>query len=276
MMFADARQLDRETIETFRRDGVVCVRGLIDQAWITLLRNAVEAVLALGDQNLNARNIAAESGKSGRFHNESSLWANHPGFMHFIKHSSLAGIAAQLVGSESVWLYNDHLLVKEPGTDAPTPWHQDGTYFRVKGEQIVSAWVGLDPVRRDSGSVGYVNTSHAEGKMFRPVSFATGSNRQSDAFDGDMPDVDAQPEAFETRFFDLEPGDVTFHHARTIHGSGGNTSSVRRRGYSIRFCGDDVRYADRPWTSYEIGGGLVDGAAIDGHDDFPKLWPNDA
>lgn len=266
--------LTEADIETYRKDGVVCLRGLLDAEWIEHLRRGVEVALEHADRSPNARNIAAEAGKAGRFHNEQSLWRTHDGFMQFIQDSPIAEVAARLSGSQGVRLYNDHLLVKEPGTDAPTPWHQDGTYFRLTGDQILSVWVGLDPVRRETGAMSFVKGSHAWNKMFRPKAFATGSDRESDAFDGPLPDIDGNPEEFPTVCYEMEPGDVTIHHALTIHGALGNSSStVRRRGYSIRMAGDDVRYADRKWTSYVIGDGLRDGDRIDGHADFPSLWP---
>jgi len=260
-------------IQTYRQDGVVCVRGLLDARWIDHLRAAIERALNSANSP-NARNIAAEAGKAGRFHNEQSLWRNHDGFMRFIQDSPIAEVAAQLTGSRGIRLYNDHLLVKEPGTDTPTPWHQDGTYFRITGDQIISVWVGLDAVHRETGAMSFVKGSHRWNKMFRPKAFATGNDRESAAFDGPLPDIDARPDLYPTVCYEMEPGDVTFHHGLTIHGALGNQSpTARRRGYAVRMAGDDVRYADRKWTSYEIGAGLADGAPIEGHPDFPELSP---
>jgi ectoine hydroxylase-related dioxygenase (phytanoyl-CoA dioxygenase family) len=266
--------IPQEAVETFRREGAVCIRGLLDQEWIEHLRQAVERALEMADKNPRARNIAAEVGKPGRFHNESELWRHHDGFLKFIAESPLSEAMAMLTAAKSIRLYNDHLLVKEPGTDAPTPWHQDGTYFRITGQQIGSAWVGLDPVRKETGAMSFVKGSNAWNKMFRPKAFATGEDRASDAFDGPLPDIEAHPELYQTVCYEMVPGDVTFHHALTIHGALGNSSSTtRRRGYSIRMAGDDARYADRPWTAYAIGEGLKDGDPMDGHPDFPPLWP---
>jgi ectoine hydroxylase-related dioxygenase (phytanoyl-CoA dioxygenase family) len=50
--------------------------------------------------------------------------------------------------SRSVRLYHDHMLTKEPGTRARTPWHQDQPYYNVDGRQNVSFWIPVDPVRR--------------------------------------------------------------------------------------------------------------------------------
>lgn len=259
---------------TYQRDGVVCLRGLLDDRWITHLRGAVEH--ALSHPGKLARNTAAEAGKTGVFHNEVFLWKNHPGFRQFIEDSPIAAVAAQLMASQTVRLYNDHLLVKEPGTDTPTPWHQDGVYFQLSGDQIISIWIGLDPVRRETGAMSFVTGSHRAGKMYRPVTFATGAATASDAFDGPLPDIDADPVAYPTVCHEMDPGDVTFHHALTLHGSQGNASpSTRRRGYAIRMTGDDVRWLSRKFSSTGIGSAEVrDGEPLRGAE-FPALWPKE-
>ncbi|MBB1628338.1 phytanoyl-CoA dioxygenase family protein [Achromobacter sp. UMC71] len=268
------RLISQDEINTFNTDGVVCLRQVLDPKWIEHLRVAVQVALDHAADSKNARDIAAEAGKKGRFHNEQSLWRYREGFKDFLLESPLADIAKRLTGSSRIRLYNDHLLVKEPGTDAPTPWHQDGTYFRVTGEQILSMWIGLDPVRAETGAMSFVRGSHAWGKMFRPRAFATGNDRDSAAFDGPLPDIDGNPDTYETICYEMEPGDLTIHHALTIHGAQGNTSpEQRRRGYSVRLLGDDVRYADRSWTSYVIGNGLDDGDPVYEHPDFPLLRP---
>ncbi len=50
-----------------------------------------------------------------------------------------------------------------------------------------------------------------------------------------MPDVEAMAQRGECQIvtFDTEPGDVTIHHARTIHGAGPNTSQAVHDGQSV-------------------------------------------
>ena len=35
----------------------------------------------------------------------------------------------------------DQLFVKEPGTAAGTPWHNDTSYWHIDGQQVCSVWV---------------------------------------------------------------------------------------------------------------------------------------
>ena len=63
----------------------------------------------------------------------------------------------------------------------------------------------------------------------------------------------------------------------TLHASGGTQN--RRRAFSIRFVGDDIRHAPRRWkTSPDFPGlaeQLPDGAPLD-HPLFPVVWSRDA
>ena len=66
----------------------------------------------------------------------------------------------------------------------------------------------------------------------------------------DIPDIEAHREDYQIISWDLEPGDVYVFHGMTVHGSPGNsTQTRRRRGYAVRYVGDDVSYDDRPGVS---------------------------
>ena len=71
--------------------------------------------------------------------------------------------------------YHEHILVKEPGTSKRTPWHHDQSYYPVDGEDIVSLWIPVDPVPIES-AIKFVKGSHAWGKWFKPVKFASETN----------------------------------------------------------------------------------------------------
>ena len=61
----------------------------------------------------------------------------------------------------------------------------------------------------------------------------------------------------------------------TLHSAGGVSSGRRRRVFSVRFLGDDIRHAPRPWKTSPDFPGLSDvlpaGAPMD-HALFPVLW----
>ena len=267
---------DRE-VETFRTDGVVLLKGLFAPEWIEGLKQGVE--LAMREPGPFGKNLVAP-GETGMFFMDFGIWMRHPFFRELALESPAPAIAARLFGTQNLWWYDDQMFVKEPGTGAPTIFHQDTPHFKCSGLQVCALWLTVDHVDKSSGSLGYVRGSHLWGKEFRPRAFTKVSaqlydGQQADASMHTIPPIDEHPENYDIVYFDYEPGDCSVHHGRTIHGAPGNFSSTRRRrAISLRYCGDDVRYAARPYAPaqphLEIGQKEGDPIESSVH---PKVWP---
>jgi ectoine hydroxylase-related dioxygenase (phytanoyl-CoA dioxygenase family) len=255
--------------ETYQRDGVVCLRRLIPADWIARLREAVEAVMNAPSEF--SRDLAREAGATGAFYGELGVSLRDPVLRRFVADSPIARAAAEIMGSRSARYFSDQLLVKEPGTSAETLWHQDFPYFPCDGDKIGSVWLGLDPVSAETGAMSFVVGSHRTGRLYTPRNFGSGGAYDTDEFDGPAPDVFADPDRYETVCYEMEPGDVTFHHARTLHGARGNGSpTVRRRALTVRMAGDDVVWRNRKYLPRGFEA-LADGAPLDGPR-YPVLW----
>jgi ectoine hydroxylase-related dioxygenase (phytanoyl-CoA dioxygenase family) len=92
---------------------------------------------------------------------------------------------------------------------------------------------------------------------------------------GPLPDVDADPQRFPVRAFDVNPGDVLFFHPRALHAAFGSAPAYPRRTFSIRFLGDDVRWQPKKSVFYESLGKVTlrEGDPVVG-DWFPAMWPS--
>src|SRR5947207_2307199 len=168
-------------------------------------------------------------------------------------------------------------ITEEQGTEAPTPWHCDHVVWPLAGNKVVSFWLALDPVTKDSGRVEYVRGSHKWGRKFQPRPFAK-SRLSYPTVPGleEFPDIEAHREDYDVVGWDMEPGDVVAFSSWTFHGASGNSrSDRRRRGYSVRYTGDDVRYAPDQFTvastlNPELKPGDVDSRL------FPVVWRDGA
>lgn len=272
-----ARIITDEEVAAFRRDGVVHLKGLFDADWVTEMETAFDhAISHLGPSGMNM----VPPGQQGAYYMDLGLWMRHEFFRKLALESPAVGAAARLMGSDKIWLYDDQLFVKEPGTSAPTIFHQDAGYFRCHGFQICGMWLTADRVDRASGALGFVRGSHLWGKVFKPRAFTAASAAlYAKARAGeDMPAppiIEDEIDKYDIVYFDYEPGDCTFHHVRTLHGASGNASATRRRrAISVRYCGDDAVYAARPYAPAQphIDVDLEEGAPI-GCAVHPQVWP---
>jgi ectoine hydroxylase-related dioxygenase (phytanoyl-CoA dioxygenase family) len=231
--------ISQEQIETFRRDGVVLVRGLF-RDYVETLRAGVERNMAEPGPYA-AENLKA--GETGRFFDDYCNWTRIPEFNEVVWGSPAAEVAADLTGSDSIQVFHDHVLVKEPGTSKATPWHQDGPYYFVEGDQVVSFWSPLDQVRR--AALRCVAGSHRWEKPVLPTRWLSEENFYPDE-DSYMPVPDPDAEGMDIREWEMKPGDAVAFRFATLHGARGNTATSRRRAFSLRLIGDDARYVERP------------------------------
>ncbi len=243
----------------YRNDGVTVVRGVFVGEWTERMRTVAERSM----NELTPLTREYDTNKGGRFHAATFRWLDDADLEAFVRESPAAQIAAELMGASTVSFFFDHLLVKEPGTENATPWHQDLPYWPVLGDHICSLWLALDPVDESSGGVRYVAGSHRDTTWYRAQSFG-GSDKYSDESMPPAPDPDREPGAHRIISYDLEPGDVVVHHVMTLHGAPGNRrADRRRRGLSTRWCGDDARFDPRPKTmAIPFDPGIAPGAPM--------------
>jgi len=267
-------QVTPALVDEFIRQGAVCIRQLLTPAEVALLRDGIDTNLAAPSPRAK---IASRPEDPGRFFEDFCNWQDIPAFGRFIAETPVALAAQRLMQSRSVRLYHDHVLVKEPGTRQRTPWHQDQPYYNIDGMQNVSCWIPVDAVPRAS-TLEFVAGSH-RGPWLMPRSFM---DHQAKWFpEGslqDLPDVDGDRSAFDIIGWDIAPGDVVCFHMLTLHAAGGFEGPGRRRVFSVRFVGDDVRHAPRAWRTSPEFPGLADqlpaGAPL-AHPLFPLLAGDD-
>jgi ectoine hydroxylase-related dioxygenase (phytanoyl-CoA dioxygenase family) len=263
--------VDDVAVEAFARDGVAVLRGLVTPAEVDLLRSGIGKVVA-GPSHRSV--VASSADDPGRFVEDFLRWVDVPEIETVALLSAIPEAAAGLLDTNSVRFFHDHVLVKSAGTEQRTPWHQDQPYYNVDGPAI-GAWVPVDPVPK-AGSPEFWAGSHL-GPMLLPRTFL---DREAKWFPegslGEVPDIEADPSAYDIRQWQLAPGDVVFFHSRTVHSAPGFPFEHDRRAVNFRYLAAEARHAPRPWaTSPEfpnLAEQLPEGAPFD-HPYFPMAWP---
>ncbi|MEZ5144524.1 MAG: phytanoyl-CoA dioxygenase family protein [Acidimicrobiales bacterium] len=288
------RPVTEDEVAAFARDGVVHLPAILDLDALDAMGRAVDGLIERGEladlTEMGAGLAAAgepvlgddrhgdrDGAPAGRFVSGIDHWLVHDEFAGFACRGPLPAIVAALLRSATVQLWEDSVLVKEPGTREATAWHTDLAYFDVTGHQLCTTWVPLDPASADTGAMRFVAGSHRWAEDFRPNLFV--STTTIPGTEGvEVPDVDAMAAAgeVEVRCFDVAVGDLTVHHARTLHAAGPNRSATtRRRAISVRYCGDDARYHRRPGVPHKPHHAtLAEGEPLSPRV-CPVVWPPD-
>ena len=143
-----------------------------------------------------------------------------------VHHPLILAAVADLIGADfSLW--GSVLFIKEPQSSHFVSWHQDATYMGLEPHEFVTPWLALTPSNTEMGCMSMIPGSHLDSihshdETFHKDNILTRGQQ--------IADVD------ETQAVDLilKPGQISLHHARTIHGSRPNRSKQRRAGYAIQ------------------------------------------
>lgn len=221
-----------DRVAQFQRDGFVSVddlltadeaRALGDQADRIAAGDAphipetsvqLEPVFRSGERDVEDRVLAVRKLYNLAVYDE-VMWAH-------ATHPRIVDVVSALLGTNDIKMYGDQLFMKASHTGSAQPWHQDSASWRdILPMDLVTAWTAIDAATLDNGCLHFAPGTHRWGMMKGPQI----QPMLDDLDEGWWPSV-AVP---------LRAGSVSFHHSLTLHRSGANQSTARRRGYAVHY-----------------------------------------
>lgn len=208
--------LKADDVARFDDFGFVYLRNVLSPKTVTRYEPEItQKVVELNTMHLP---LEERSTKDKAFLQVTNLWQHTERAREFVFSRRLAQVACDLLGVQSVRLYHDQALYKEPGGGI-TPWHADQYYWPFSSDRICTVWVPLQPTPAEMG----------------PLEFAAGSQHLDFGRDLGISDhSEAQLQAELTRQHyqvisePYELGDVSYHLGWTFHHAQSNRSSSPR------------------------------------------------
>ncbi len=99
-----------DVVAAFARDGVVCLRSVLDPGQVASAADAIEAVLASPGP---LAQVASAADDPGAFTEDFCRWREIPQIEQLARYSRVPALAAALMATPQVRFYHDHVLVKE-------------------------------------------------------------------------------------------------------------------------------------------------------------------
>ena len=155
--------LQADTVANFRRDGFVKTADVLNAQELSQYAAAVDAEVARRTV-MDTRSVSDKTTYEQSFIQCMRLWETNADVRPLSCHPGLAGMAAQLLGVDSVRLWQDQALYKESGGRETTA-HQDETFWPIGTAPLISAWIPFDTVTIHNGAMAYVPGSHKAGPL---------------------------------------------------------------------------------------------------------------
>lgn len=131
--------------------------------------------------------------------------------------------------------WTTNFFIKEARNPAFVSWHQDSTYWGLDRPDVVTAWVAFTPANESNGAMNFIPGSHTTDQIPHRDTFA-----QNNLLTRGQ-EVAVEVDESQARTVVLQPGEMSLHHVRLVHGSPPNPSGDRRIGFAIRYIPTSVR-----------------------------------
>lgn len=217
--------------QEYDEKGYVIVRKAVDA---DLARETAEHVHWLAERHPDIR--------PERFgHN---MLVSDPFMQRLVGDDRLVDIVEQFLGP-NIAMWAAHYIAKPPRHGQKVLWHQDGSYWPLEPMEVTTIWLAATASTRENGCMRLLPGTQ-NNKLLSRAELQEVPDGKNVLASGIHP---SQIDDSHVVDLELEPGDVSVHNPRIIHGSESNTSDTWRIGLTLRYIPTSTRVmreGDRP------------------------------
>ncbi|TNZ67671.1 phytanoyl-CoA dioxygenase [Vibrio parahaemolyticus] len=152
-------------------------------------------------------------------------------FERLVHQPIIGAMAARLTGDSTIRLFHDQLvqkLAQASGKSSVVGWHTDRAYWQTcTSSSMLTAWVPLTSATKETGTLMVLDQSHKWMGNEELHNFHDQDIKKSARF------IHGLPKSCVPISYEVEPGQICFHHCLTVHGSENNESQNDRLAFSI-------------------------------------------
>jgi ectoine hydroxylase-related dioxygenase (phytanoyl-CoA dioxygenase family) len=208
-------------LEAYRRDGYYFPVPALSSKEVAHFRNCLEEHEAKSGEPLQ-----------GNFRHKAHLlftWVDE-----LVHHPKIVDAAEDVLGP-NLLCWTTNFFIKEANSPGFVSWHQDAFYWGLSKDDVMTAWVALSPANLQSGCMKFVPGSQTQDHLQHVDTF------HKDNLLSRGQEIAVKIDSEKTVDCILDPGEMSLHHVKLVHGSEPNRSNDRRIGLAIRYIPTDVR-----------------------------------
>lgn len=232
-------KLTNEQIATFRENGFIKLKEVFSAEVLGYMDKIISSEV----ERLTTDRLPLDQrdtyGKA--FLQVMNLWTRSEEVKEIVFSRRLAGLAAQLLEIESVRLYHDQALYKEPG-GGHTPWHADQYYWPLATDRTVTAWIPLQATPPELG----------------PLEFSSGSYKLTTGRDKPISDESQEllrktleSEGYHHIAEPFDAGEISFHLGWLFHRAAPNRTNRMRKVMTVIYM-DSLMRLKEPANDHQI------------------------
>jgi len=183
-------------------------------------------------RRLEAHEAHAGAPLQGNWRHKTHLlftWADE-----LVHHPVILDAVEDVIGPD-ILCWTTNFFIKEPHSPGFVSWHQDSTYWGLDPDDVITAWVAFTKSDLESGCMKVIPGTHTQSQIPHVDTF------HQDNLLSRGQEIAVEVDAAKGVDVVLQPGEVSLHHIKLVHGSEPNRSADRRIGFAIRYIPTHVR-----------------------------------
>ena len=157
-----------------------------------------------------------------------------PWLNDLVRDTKIVDAIEDLYGN-NILCWTSNFFIKEAHDPGFVSWHQDSTYWGLSSPDVVTAWIALSSSNTSNGAMAVIPGTHAMEQIPHRDTYSKNNLLTRGQ------EVAVEVDESKGVTLDLEPGEMSLHHVRIIHGSPPNNSNSRRIGFAIRYIPTHVK-----------------------------------
>ncbi len=151
-----------------------------------------------------------------------------------VHHPRILDAVEDVIGPD-ILCWTTNFFIKEANSPGFVSWHQDSTYWGLDPDDVITAWVALTEVTPENGYMQVIPRSHTVDQLPHVDTF------HKDNLLSRGQEIAVEVDKSKAVGLALQPGEMSLHHIKLVHGSDANRSGDRRIGLAIRYIPTYVR-----------------------------------
>ena len=135
--------------------------------------------------------------------------------------------AVESIIGRNILITGTTFFIKKPASKGFVSWHQDAKYIGLEPHNWITAWIAITDANIENGCMRMIPKTHLLDLVDHEDTF--GDNNLLSRGQN-IPNINIE----ESKAIELNSGQMSLHHPRTIHGSGPNLSKKRRIGFAVQ------------------------------------------
>jgi ectoine hydroxylase-related dioxygenase (phytanoyl-CoA dioxygenase family) len=227
-------RISEEQKKKYQEDGFFILENVIQEDELEKIRSECDDLIRQQDKEMEELKVdtLGLSRKNSRYF-VFLAYKERPHLGNFIFSDKMAEICKATIGDDA-YLFWEQFVVK--GTDkkgAEFTWHQDSGYVDHEHRPYVNAWIPLDDVNEENGTIyllPYSLAGTSEKIEHKPIE----GTKDREGYFGQEKGIPAN----------IKAGSIVIFSSTTFHRSGANNTDKMRRAYAIQFSPEVIYESD--------------------------------